>query len=519
MTTRSAAVARGLLATTAALGLVLTAACSSAPSVAPVAPTAASGAPPASAPPTAALSGYYDQKLAWSPCNGDDQCADLTVPLDYAGPDAASDLTLKVLRVPAKDRSGRIGSLVVNPGGPGASAVDYAAAADAIVGADVRRYFDVVGFDPRGVGRSHPLDCISDRQLDGFMGADQTPDDAAEQQALLAQARVLADGCKAKNPTLLPHLSTEDSAKDMDVLRAALGDAQLNYLGKSYGTFLGATYAGLFPQRVGRFVLDGVVPPDLTNKELSEGQARGFELATRTYVADCVAQGSCPLGSTVEEGMAWLRAFLKQVDTTPIPTGDASVPELNEAWASWGLGQAMYDQSSWDTLTDALREAKAGNGSRLMAFADDYAGRSPGGAYTSNIMEVLPAVNCLDRPDGPDVSTYAGYAEEFAKVAPTWGPTLAWGGLPCAVWPAKEGAGPHTISAAGSGPIVVVGTTRDPATIYEWSKRLKDQLANGVLLSYDGDGHTAYGRSNACIDDAIDGYYVRGVVPKDGLTC
>jgi pimeloyl-ACP methyl ester carboxylesterase len=517
MTTPLAAIARALTATTAALGLLLTAGCSS--SEAPVPTTGATGVPPVTAAPSAALDGYYTQKLTWSPCNGADECADLRVPLDYAKPDPSTDLTLKVLRVPAKDQQGRIGSLVVNPGGPGASAMDYAAAADAIVGTQVRRYFDVVGFDPRGVGRSAPLDCLSDRQLDAFMGADQTPDDTAEEQALLTQARTLADACEAKNPTLLPHLSTADSAKDMDVLRAALGDSQLNYLGKSYGTFLGSTYAGLFPKRVGRFVLDGVVPPDLTNAELSEGQARGFELATRTYVADCVAQGDCPLGSSVDEGMAWIRNFLQEVDRKPIPTGDPNVPEMNESWASWGLGQAMYAQTSWGALTDALREAKAGNGAGLMAFANAYAGREPNGTYSSNIMEVLPAVNCLDRPDSPDLATYRAYADEFTEVAPTWGETLAWGGLPCGVWPAKEGSGPHKISAAGSGPIVVVGTTRDPATIYEWSKRLKDQLANGVLISYDGDGHTAYRRSNDCVDSAIDAYYVQGRVPKDGLTC
>ena len=517
MTTPLAAIARALTATTAVLGLLLTAGCSS--SEPPVPTTGATDVPPATAAPSDALGSYYSQKLTWTPCNGADQCADLRVPLDYAKPDPSSDLTLKVLRVPAKDQQGRIGSLVVNPGGPGASAVEYAAAADAIVGPQVRRYFDVVGFDPRGVGRSAPLDCLADRQLDAFMGADQTPDDQAEEKALLTQARTLAAACEAKNPALLPHLSTDDSAKDMDVLRAALGDSQLNYLGKSYGTFLGSTYAGLFPKRVGRFVLDGVVPPDLTSAELAEGQARGFELATRTYVADCVSQGDCPLGSSVDEGMTWIRDFLRQVDRAPIPTGDPSMPQMNEAWASWGLGQAMYDQSQWGALTDALREAKAGNGAGLMAFANSYAGRQPGGAYSSNIMEVLPAVNCLDRPDSPDLATYEGYAKEFTEVAPTWGETLAWGSLPCGVWPVKEGSGPHKISAAGSGPIVVVGTTRDPATIYEWSKRLKDQLSNAVLLSYDGDGHTAYRRSNDCVDSAIDAYYVQGRVPQDGLTC
>ena len=518
MTTPLAAITRALTATTAVLGLLLTAGCvnSSEP---PVPVPRATGVPPATAAPSDSLGSYYGQKLEWSPCNDEDECADLRVPLDYAKPDPSSDLTLKVLRVPAKHQESRLGSLVVNPGGPGASAVDYAAAADAVVGGQVRRYFDVVGFDPRGVGRSAPLDCLSDTELDAFMSADQTPDDGAEEQALLTQARALAEGCEAKNPALLPHLSTEDSARDMDVLRAALGDSQLNYLGQSWGSFLGSTYAGLFPKRVGRFVLDGILPPDLTSAEMAQGQARGFELATRSYVSFCIAEGDCPLGSSVEEGMAWIRDFLSQVDRAPIATGDPSVPRMNEAWASWGLGQAMYDQRSWGALTDALREAKAGDGQKLMTFADGYARRQPGGGYQGNIMEVMSAVNCLDRPDSPDLSTYEGYATQFSKVAPTWGPTLAWGNLPCSVWPVKEGGGPHKISAAGSGPIVVVGTTRDPATIYEWSTRLKDQLANSVLLTYDGDGHAAYGRHNDCVDSAIDAYYVQGRVPKDGLTC
>lgn len=484
----------------------------------PVRPPAPSDTAEITAAPTDNLARYYSQHLAWTACDGTFQCADLTVPIQYADP-AKGDLTIKVLRAPAKDQKDRIGSLVVNPGGPGGSGVRYAQDADRIVGPSVRKYFDVVGFDPRGVGESDPVDCLTDHQLDQFLGTDPTPDDHAEQEQLLGEARDMANGCEEHNKALLPYVSTEDAAKDMDVLRAALGEPQLNYLGKSYGTFLGATYAEHFPKKVGRFVLDGVVAPDLTGAEMAKGQAEGFELATRTYMQDCIDQGGCPFGSTVDQGMQWLRDFLGRLDAQPIRSGDTAVPELNEAWASLGIAAAMYDQGSWGILTDSLVAAEQGNGSDLMRLADSYADRDPGGRYTGNLMEVIYAVNCLDRPDSPDLATYEQYAKDFTKVAPTWGDFLAWGNLPCGVWPVKGGEGPRKISAAGSGPIVVVGTTRDPATPYAWAVRLRDQLANGNLITYDGDGHTAYMRSNSCVNDAIDAYYVAGAVPKDGLKC
>ncbi|MDN5796278.1 MAG: alpha/beta hydrolase [Intrasporangium sp.] len=468
--------------------------------------------------PTAALAPYYSQQLSWSTCDGSFQCARLTVPVDYADP-STGDIRIVVLRAPARDQKDRIGSLVVNPGGPGASGVDYAKDADLIVGPPVRKYFDVVGFDPRGVGASAPIDCLTDHQLDQFLGTDPTPDDHPEQERLLGEAKDMANGCEAHNKALLPHVSTVDVAKDLDVLRAALGDSRLTYLGKSYGTFLGATYAEHFTDRVGRMVLDGVVPPDLTSAQMSKGQAEGFELATRAYVQDCIEAGGCPLGDTVDEGMQWIRDFLHRLDGQPIPSGDSAVPELNEAWASLGIAAAMYDQGSWGILTDALLAAEQGDGSDLMRLADTYADRDPGGGYAGNIMEAIYAVNCLDRPDSPDLAAYQRYAKEFTKVAPTWGPFLAWGNLPCGVWPVRGGEGPRRITAEGSGPIVVVGTTRDPATPYEWAVRLRDQLAHGVLITYVGDGHTAYMRSNSCVDDAIDAYYVAGTVPEDGLKC
>lgn len=515
MTRRLGGLARAVAAVGAALLLLAGCTTATAPPVRPPAPTDATEV---TAAPEPALAKYYSQRLEWQACGSGYQCARLTVPIDYAKP-SSGDLSIAVLRVPARDQKNRIGSLVVNPGGPGGSGVQYAAAADTIVGQPVRKYFDVVGFDPRGVGESDPIDCLTDTQLDQFLGADPTPDDHAEREQLLTEAKDLAGGCEKRSPALLPFVSTVDAAKDMDVLRAALDEPKLNYLGKSYGTFLGTTYADLFPTRVGRTVLDGVVPPDLTGAQIAKGQAEGFELATRAYVQDCVDGGKCPLGDSVDAGMQWIRDFLKRLDSHPIPSGDAAVPMLDEGWGSLGMAAALYDQGSWGILTDALVAAEQGNGSDLMRLADSYADRNPGGGYTGNIMEVIYAVNCLDRPDSPDLATYEQYAKDFSKVAPTWGPFLAWGNLPCGVWPVKGGEGPHKVSAQGSGPIVVVGTTRDPATPYEWSVQLRDQLAHASLISYDGDGHTAYMRSNSCVNDAIDSYYVQGVVPKDGLKC
>lgn len=488
--------------------------------LAPKPATSASVAPQTPPPNTNGLDRFYAQQLSWSPCDGG-QCARLTVPLDYADPSGQS-IELALLKVPARSPGARIGSLVVNPGGPGGSGVDYAKAADFIVGAEVRRRFDIVGFDPRGVDRSEPVRCLDDAGMDAFLGTDPTPDDPAEEKVWDAKSSSFAQACGTQAGPLLPHVSTEDAARDMDILRSRLGEERLHYLGKSYGTYLGAVYAGLFPRNVGRFVLDGVVAPDLTSAEINLGQAQGFELATRTWAGACVAEAHCPLGGSVEEVMTRLRAFLLDVDAHPLPVhGDARVTELTEGWASMGIAVAMYDQGMWATLEDAMAQALRGDGSDLMGLANRYADRSPGGTYSTNLMQAIYAVNCLDLPEPASLSEHEQLAAVAAKVAPTWGRYLAWSSLPCAHWTVKpEGDGVRrTISAQGSGPIVVVGTTRDPATPYEWAVRLRKQLSNAALITYDGDGHTAYTRSNSCVDSAIDAYFVQGTVPPDGLRC
>lgn len=466
----------------------------------------------------AGLSKFYDQKLTWTDC-GDAKCAHLTVPVDYSDP-GGQTIKLAIDKVPATGQ--KKGSLVVNPGGPGGSGVDYAAAASTgyVVSKSVLSSYDIVGFDPRGVQRSAPITCYGDAQMDTYLAEDPTPDTVAEQKTAAKDSRAFGDACVQKTGNLIKHVSTVEVAKDMDVLRAALGEKKLNYLGKSYGTFIGSTYAGLFPKRVGRFVLDGVVPPDITGTQMGLGQAKGFEQATRAYVRHCVASGSCPLGTTLDAGMARIRKFLKQVDAKPIKvTGQGDVTKLTEGWATMGIAQAMYDKTSWPTLDDAFQSALNGNGNKLMALADQYAERDSDGSYNGNIMQVLNAVNCLDRGSSPNLATYRKDAKTFAKAAPTWGPMLAWGGLACGEWPVKATGKPERITAKGSGPILVVGTTRDPATPYEWAQRLAKELDNGHLLTYDGDGHTAYKMGSSCVDGVVDDYLVKGTVPAKGKAC
>jgi pimeloyl-ACP methyl ester carboxylesterase len=463
----------------------------------------------------AGLARFYDQRLTWSACKSF-RCARLTVPLDYAKPDGAT-VSIAVLKAEAKGT--RRGSLVVNPGGPGGSGVQYAAGADFIVSKQVRDSYDVVGFDPRGVGSSQPVTCLDDRELDAFLGGDPTPDTKAEEQAFAAGAKAFAAKCAANGGPLLAHVSTIEVAKDMDILRAALASPKLDYLGKSYGTFLGATYADMFPKKVGRFVLDGVMAPDLTSTQVNQGQAEGFETATRAYVADCVRSGGCPLGSSVDAGMQRLRGFLKQLDSSPIRVDDPHVTALTEGWGSLGIAAAMYDEGSWGRLTQALQSAFEGNGNALMALADSYADRTSSGSYDGNLMQVIYAVNCLDRSDSKDLAHYEGEARAFQADAPTWGSFLAWSTVPCGYWPVPANNAPKKITATGSGPIVVVGTTRDPATPYAWARRLADQLDNGHLITHDGDGHTAYMRGGSCVDGAVDAYLLKGTVPAAGLKC
>ncbi|RKE19911.1 alpha/beta hydrolase [Streptomyces sp. TLI_171] len=486
----------------------------------PVSPTGASGATPLEPLPTelpAALAPYYAQKLTWKPCETDFECATFKVPLDYAHPGDGHDVQLSAIRRPAGDASHRLGSLLLNPGGPGGSAVDYVQSVAARYDASVRSSYDLVGFDPRGVGKSAPISCLAGDRMDAYTAADLTPDDQGEIDALAAVDKEFATGCATKSGDLLGHVSTVEAARDMDVLRALTGDQKLNYVGKSYGTFLGATYAGLFPSKVGKVVLDGAMDPSLDAVTGNLTQAGGFETAWTAFAKDCAKRDDCPVGRSEQEAGDKLTALFKKLDAQPLPTDDNR--PLTESLALTGVAEAMYAESLWPYLREALTTAQAGDGSGLLKLADEYYGRSKDGSY-ENLMFANMAVNCLDLPAPfADPAGVSAAVPAFEKAAPHFGRDMAWMALGCAYWPTKATGAPHTVRAAGADPIVVVGTLRDPATPYAWAKSLAGQLESGRLLTYDGDGHTAYQRRNACIDDSINRYLLGGEAPANGKVC
>ncbi|MET7452666.1 alpha/beta hydrolase [Streptomyces sp. NPDC005574] len=471
-----------------------------------------------------ALASYYGQKPGWRGCGVPGfECAEVKVPLDYADP-SAGDVRLAVARKKATGPGKRLGSLLVNPGGPGGSAIGYLQAyAGLSYPAGVRARYDMVAVDPRGVARSEPVECLGGRDMDAYTQTDATPDDAKETTRLVDAYKKFAEGCGADAPKLLRHVSTVETARDMDIVRAALRDPKLNYVGASYGTFLGATYAGLFPGRVGRMVLDGAMDPALPARRLNLDQTAGFETAFQSFAKDCVRQRDCPLGTkgtTPAQVGTNLKAFFRKLDAHPIPTGDADGRKLGEALATTGVIAAMYDEGAWAQLREALTSAMRHNdGAGLLVLSDSYYERDAEGRYT-NLMFANAAVNCLDLPPAfstPDQVRSALPA--FEKASPVFGEGLAWASLNCAYWPVRATGEPHRIEAKGAAPIVVVGTTRDPATPYRWARSLARQLSSARLLTYQGDGHTAYGRGSNCIDSAINTYLLHGTPPARGKRC
>ena len=490
--------------------------CTGAPAAEPPTSAAPSGSASASEQAPDDLSAFYSQRVRWRGCGGGFDCTTVKVPLDYADPGAAS-IELDVVRLKARNPQG---SLLLNPGGPGGSGVDYARAARAVLTPQVVKAFDVVGFDPRGVAGSTPVDCLDDARIDTLLAADGTPDDQAEIDELVALARELGEGCKARSGELAARMDTIAAVRDMDILRAVLGDEKMNFLGKSYGTLLGSTYADLFPERVGRFVLDGVLPNSLDSDEVSFGQAKAFDVALRRFVADCITREDCPLPRDEDAGVERIQQFIDGLDATPLPgVGDR---QLTQALGTYAIVSYLYmPPTDWDVLRFGLASAFDGDGSVLMDMMDERVQRNPDGTFANNGNEAFYAISCLDRPALGGADHAKELATQWAGPAPVFGPYLAWGTLACDQWP-WPGPGPgalEPITAEGAGPILVVSTKYDPATPYEWGVQVADELDNATLLTYDGDGHTAYTSGSSCIDRAVDAYLLSGTMPAEGTVC
>ena len=468
----------------------------------------------ASVPQGDGLDGYYAQQLEWSECSDGFECSSFSVPIDYANP-ADGAMQISVIRKLATGTA--LGSLVLNPGGPGGSGIEYTTYAEYVVSDTLRENFDIVGFDPRGVGFSTPVECLDDEQTEEYIALDGSPDDQTEIDQAQAMSELFGQSCATNSPDTYKFLDTISAARDVDILRALLGDEKLNWLGKSYGTFLGATYADLFPERVGRMLLDGAIDPTLTNEKLSFGQALGFELALTRFVDDCVTKSDCPLSASGAVGVSEVGDLLIELDANPITLDDGRL--FTQAMGTLGVVGSLYDkQYGWPELRTNLGLAFDDDFSGLASSVDFYTGRQSDGSYKDNSNDAIAAVNCLDRPDRATTEETAALASEWKKVAPNFGEYLAWSNISCSYWQAEATGVPKEITAPGTPTILVVGTVNDPATPYAWSQALASQLSKGVLLTLDGDGHTAYYQGSKCIDEIVDNFYLTGEV-EDGITC
>ena len=524
-------VSAGLLAAVA--GVCLGVAAGAVPTAALPAAGPAAAAAVAKAAVPQGLESFYGQKVEWYDCVATAgveksaektgfQCAKVTVPLDYSQPGGQ---TIEIaMKKHLATGSVRQGTLFMNPGGPGASGVDSVGAMATTTFAGVQKAYDIIGFDPRGVGSSTAITCSTDAEAKAMEGV--SPVDGAgapvafEKRAAVMSERFKqlgADCASRTKPTeLLDHVDTVSVARDLDVLRALSGDQKLNYTGFSYGTYLGATYAELFPANTGRLVLDGALDPSLSYSERRQGQALGFERALRNYVAWCQSGQSCPLTGDTDAGVKQIGDVFTSANQSPVPSSDPNRPVTGEEMKRI-VGFVLYfPESSWSAVSEALGQViNEHDASAFRAMADQIAAQPQVNAG-ANI-----GINCLDYRVEGDMATWTAQSKELERIAPRFATVTEAGDLGCQAWGHTGTQPSKALHAKGAAPILVIGTTGDPATPYEWAEALADQLDSGQLLTWEGNGHAAYTNSGhgPCVTQAVDTYLLTGTMPKKGLTC
>ena len=468
------------------------------------------------------LAPFFEQEPEWTECGNGVDCTTITAPLDWAHP-ATGSIELAVSRVAATGTAQ--GSLLVNPGGPGASGYDFVRdSIRQVASADLMAEFDMVGWDPRGVGRSSSVTCLDGAAKDELLFGqwDNAYTSEAWVDELEAAEADYAAACALNTGPLLEFVDSGSTARDMNLLRALLGDEKLNYLGYSYGTFFGTMFAELFPERVGRLVLDGALDPSVGALDWFSVQMKGFDDAMIAYLESCVGLGDCPLGPDAATARATFTGLLDTIDGRGLASADGRA--LDSATLGFAVAAALYSEGNWPALTAMFREVAAGETSIAFQFADSYYGRSGTGEYANNSFDVYTATLCLDDDFQGDEYTVRSGLDVIAKAAPLVGGYFAFDDYAhveaaCTAWPYAPKKQPAMFDAPGADPILVVGTTGDPATPYAWAKSLAGQLDSGVLVTFNGEGHTAYGRSNDCIVATVDAYFLAGTVPKADPNC
>lgn len=447
------------------------------------------------------LQPYWEQTLSWEPCQGG-QCTTVKVPLDWENPGRAA-LDISVLRVPSANPT--LGPLFVNPGGPGVGSKSLARS----WGADAWEGYDLVAWDPRGSGDSTHVQCGTTEQTDTAYTADSSPDDEAEKTALREAWADFAKQCRDASGDLLDHITTIENVRDLDLIRFLLGAEKLNYVGISYGTYIGAMYAELFPANTGRLVLDSAV--DITNDQ-EVAQVEGFQLAFDNYADWCVAEGDCPLGDSREEVGRTVSEFLTGLDAKPIEVGDR---RINQAVGVTGIALFLYQGAElYPLLSETIVAAMAGDGEALLRASDALNGREPDGWDTQAY--AFPAIRCVDGYDH-GIADLEGEWQKLIPKAPLFAPHMGMEPT-CELWTA--GSAPHLkLTGQGAAPILVVGSTGDSATPYQHAVTMAEQLESGHLLTYDGPGHGAVSTNNPCVDEAIDAYLREGTLPAEGTVC
>jgi len=453
--------------------------------------------------------------LRWRSCGSEFECTSMRVPLDYANPSGAQ-VDLAIVRLPARDQSKRIGSLVVNPGGPGGSGVEYVLQAADSLPSQLRDRFDIVGFDPRGVGQSDPIDCKAD--MSAYYHLDFSPDDDAERAALVSGIQAFVDACQRNEGSRLPYMSTDNTVRDLDQLRAALGDEKLTFLGYSYGSYLGAKYAAAYPDHVRALVLDGAVDPALDAKQQQVEQAAGFEGVLNAFLKWCSANTSCDFHRDGNSASA-LDRLTARVDREGLPVpGERQARTLSSTEFDLGIATALYEgRNGFGILGSALDAAERGDGRGMAQLADSYTERSRDGTY-GNIEEAFIAIGCADGPPVGTVNDVWSIEAAAKQVAPRLGASIVDNSIACALWPVK-GAPAAPVHAPSAPPILVVGTKHDPATPFAWARSLTSQLGSAVLIAAPGEQHTAFGLGIRCVDDTVDRYFIHRTTPHGNLDC